>query len=82
MNEEILKINTLMKQQVEECYLKYGKYSSFHEAMAVLREEFEELWDECKKKTRDFDRIESEIVDCMTVLNKMYFDIVIDRNER
>lgn len=82
MDEEILRINTLMKQQVEECYLKYGKYSSFHEAMSVLKEEFEELWDECKKKTRDFDRIESEIVDCMTVLNKMYLDIVIDRNKR
>ena len=82
MDEEILEINALMKQQVEECYLKYGKYSSFHEAMAVFKEEVEELWDECKKKTRDFKRIESEIIDCMTVLNKMYLDIVIDRNER
>lgn len=71
-----------MNQQVHECYIKYGKYSSFHEAMAVFQEEVEELWNECKKKTRDFEHIESEIIDCMTVLNKMYLDVVIDRNER
>ena len=82
ITNDIERINFVMKQQVSKCYNKYGKYASFHEAMAVFQEEVEELWNECKKKTRDFEHIESEIIDCMTVLNKMYLDVVIDRNER
>ena len=50
--------------------------------MSVLREEFEELWDEHKKKELNFDRIESEIIDNLVVLNKMYFDIVVKKNNR
>ena len=80
--DDVDKVNFVLEQQISKCYKKYGKYASFHEAMAVFQEEVEELWNECKKKTRDFEHIESEIIDCMTVLNKMYLDVVIDRNER
>lgn len=79
-----MNINLLYKiqKQIEKCYLKYGKYASFHEAMSVFREEFEELWEECKKKDLDFEKIEQEIIDNLVVLFKMYEDIVCEENRR
>lgn len=71
-----------IQKQIEKCYLKYGKYASFHEAMSVFREEFEELWEECKKKELNFEKIEQEIIDNLVVLFKMYEDIVCEENRR
>ena len=76
------KLKRRIQQQLNNCYNKYGEYASFHEAMSVFREEFEELWDECKKKELDFKKIENEIVDCLVVLYKMHQDIVIEENRR
>lgn len=69
-------------EQINDCYEKYGDYASFSEAMSIFREEFEELWSEHKKHNLDFQRIESEIIDCLTVLFKMHEDIVIKKNAR
>ena len=69
-------------EQVENCYNKYGPYSGRHEFIAVLWEEFEELKAEIFKKEPDFKRIESEIIDCLTVLFKGYNDIVVNKNKR
>lgn len=79
-----MNINLLYKiqKQIEKCYLKYGKYVSFHESMSVFREEFEELWEECKKKELNFEKIEQEIIDNLVVLFKMYEDIVCEENRR
>ena len=79
-----MNINLLYKiqKQIEKCYLKYGNYASFHEAMSVFREEFEELWEECKKKELNFEKIEQEIIDNLVVLFKMYEDIVCEENRR
>lgn len=79
MNIDILNKVT---EQVENCYNKYGSYASFSEAMSILREEFEELWAEHKRKQLDFERIEEEICDCLTVLFKMHDDIVVNKNKR
>lgn len=68
--------------QLDKCYQKYRSYASFHEAMSVFREEFEELWQECKKKELNFELIEKEIIDNIVVLVKMYKDIVIEKNKR
>jgi hypothetical protein len=48
---------------------KHGPYASWHEAHSVLREEFEEFWDEVKKKEaeRDPERLLSELVDIVQV---------------
>lgn len=80
----MLDINLCCKinKQMEEVYKNHGEYASFSEAMSVLREEFEELWEEHKKKELNFERIESEIIDNLVVLNKMYFDIVVKKNNR
>ena len=71
-------------KQLSNCYAKYGRYSSAHEAMGVFFEEVDELWSEVKKKPkeRSYQKLESEIIDCIVVLQKMYNDIVKERNER
>lgn len=60
-----------LKQIVEEAALEYaaaeatkGKFNSFHQGISVIREEFEELWDEVKKRSvnRDKDAMRREAV--------------------
>ena len=75
-------LEKILNNQLNKCYRKYGDYASFHEAMSVFREEFEELWYECKQKNLDFNKIEGEIIDCLVVLYKMYNDIVVKQNRR
>lgn len=77
-----IKLLNKVSEQIRQCREKYGNYASFSEAMSILREEFEELWAEHKKHNLDFQRIESEIIDCLTVLFKMHEDIVIKKNAR
>ena len=79
MNIDVLNKVT---EQVNKCYEKYGEYASFSEAMSILQEEIWELWEEHRKHELDFNRIESEIIDCLTVLFKMHDDIVTKRNNR
>ena len=59
----------IVNKQIQKCYEKYGEYASAHEAFAVLQEEVEELWDEIKKKPklRDYNKIHSEIIDCLKI---------------
>lgn len=77
-------VNLLSKiqAQIDRAYEKHQEYASFAEAMSIFREEFEELWQECKKKELDFECIENEIIDNVVVLLKMHNDIVIKRNNR
>lgn len=68
--------------QIDECYEKYGSYASAHEALAIFIEEVEELKAEIFKKELNLDRMEAEIIDCLTVLLKMEQDIVKENNKR
>ena len=76
-------INLLNKiqSQIDECQNKYGSYASLHEAYGVLMEEIKELENEIFKKHRDFERIEAETIDILTVLFRLY-EFAKTRNER
>lgn len=67
--------------QIDTCNKKYGNFASLHEAYGVFKEEFRELENEIFKKNRDFDRIEAEIIDNLTVLVRMY-DFAKTKNNR
>ena len=79
-----MEINLLheVTKRIDKCYEQHGEYASFAEAMSILREEFEELWQECKRKELDFTKIKTEIIDNLVVLFKMYDDIVVKENRR
>jgi NTP pyrophosphatase (non-canonical NTP hydrolase) len=76
-------INLLNKiqAQIDECQNKYGSYASLHEAYGVLMEEIKELENEIFKKHRDFERIEAETIDILTVLFRLY-EFAKTRNDR
>ena len=76
-------VNLLSKiqAQIDKCQSKYGSYASLHEAYGVLMEEVKELESEIFKKHRDFDRIEAETIDVLTVLFRLY-DFTQTKNDR
>ena len=78
-----MNVNLLSKiqEQIDECQSKYGSYASLHEAYGVLIEEIKELEAEIFKKVRDFDRIEAETIDILTVLFRLY-DFAQTKNDR
>lgn len=54
-----------VREIYEECRRaqeKFPKFNSAHEARAVIEEEFDELWEEIKKKDRDITAMKKEAV--------------------
>lgn len=53
INNRVEEIQTAGEAAIEECLracVKSPPFNSVHEGYAVLLEEVDELWDECKKK--------------------------------
>jgi len=48
--------------EVQRARSKHGPMSGRHEAYAVILEELDEFWDECKKKSPDPYRLEEELI--------------------
>ncbi len=60
MNREIAM--NLISDETVRIQAIQNKYNSFHEASAVIREEYEELWDEIKMKYHNVEKIRYEAV--------------------
>ena len=68
-----------------ELLKSYEDHSSFHgshEGYAVILEELDELWDEVKKRNRDFKRMRKEAVQVAAMAVKFINDICDKENER
>lgn len=52
----------LISDEIARAQAIRDKYNNFHEASAVIREEYEELWDEIKMKYHDVEKIRYEAV--------------------
>lgn len=78
-NKAIKDLLQKSENQTLEIYQKYGSYASMHEAYAVLLEEILELFEIVKQKPELRSKIdtEKEIIDNISVLIKMYLDIVV-----
>lgn len=73
--EEI--INKIKRELMEAAYI-YPAFNSAHEGIAIIQEEFEELWDEVKLKPskRDPAKLEHEAVQLAAMAVRFVFDIV------
>ena len=49
--------------------------ASAHEGYAILLEEVDELWDEIKKKTHDYDKMEQEALQVMAMAARFINDV-------
>lgn len=60
MNREIAM--NLIDDEIARVQAIENTYNNFHEASAVIREEYEELWDEIKMKHHSVEKIRYEAV--------------------
>lgn len=60
MDENIDQIMNDILKEVKQVSDKVGPYHSVHERYAVMLEEFDELWDEVKKKDKNHTRMYNE----------------------
>lgn len=71
-------LNTDIFLSYKEVAKKHGGYASLHEAYGVIKEEFDELWDEIKLKQalRSSEKIANESIDvivgCLKILYYLY----------
>ncbi len=56
------KVLNLINIEADRGLSIYGEFNSYHEAYAVIKEEFDELWDKIKNKECDPDKIEKEAI--------------------
>lgn len=45
-----------VKEEFDNAERQHGKMSSFHHGESVIREEYEELWEQVKKRAADRDK--------------------------
>jgi hypothetical protein len=71
--------------ELESATKKFGPFNSYHEGYAVIKEEFEELWDEIKKRDRDQYKLRLEAIQLAAMALRFLVDIehmARDRNEK
>ena len=68
----------LIMAEVNEVNLKYAPMHSIEEAYAVIKEEFEEFWEEIRAKdeVRDWDSMATELVQTAAMCMRAYNDVV------
>lgn len=71
-----LKIQNAVRAELEKATANYGPMVSEHEAYAIMLEEFDELWDEIKKKpsVRSKEKMAEEAIQCMAMLARFIID--------
>jgi hypothetical protein len=60
--------------EVQRGFNKFGEYKSLHEAVAVIREELDELWDEVKGKQRT-EQLRKEALHVAATAFRMYEEL-------
>ena len=57
---------------------KFKRFNSAHEAHAVVREEFEELWDEVKRREVHYGAMEREAVQLGAMVVRFLTEVIPD----
>lgn len=67
----------LMDDELMRAHKMHGTFNTAHEASAVIREEFEEFWEEVRKKKENRDRVKmlTELVHVAAMCNRAALDL-------
>jgi hypothetical protein len=63
---------SLIASEAKRAVELHGQFNSLHEGYGVIKEEFDEVWDEIKKKVPDKEQLKTEIVQTAAMLKKLY----------
>lgn len=76
-------IQAILKEY-NEAVLSNGSFHTAHEGIAVIKEEYDELWDEIKKKreARDHGKMFKEAIQVAAMGMRFAVDICMDENGR
>lgn len=67
----------LISEAYDKAIKKHGSMQSGHEGYAVIKEEFEELWDEIKKQQVDNDLMQKEAAQLGAMALRFLVDICL-----
>jgi NTP pyrophosphatase (non-canonical NTP hydrolase) len=80
MNDYLIKLQSSfieIKDEIEKAKEKYPKdFNSLHEAYAVILEEFQEMWDEIKKKNPDKENIREEAIQVGAMIGRLLVELL------
>ena len=74
------KVVTEFYEEINKGVNKFGNYNSYHEAYAVIKEEFDELWDELKVNAdnRDLNKVYKEAIQVAATSYRLAEEIYIE----
>jgi hypothetical protein len=64
-----------MEEEMSRAVDSHGPMTTPHEAAAVIREEFEEFWDEVKQRSHDHQRMADELIQVAAMCNRAVLDL-------
>lgn len=75
--DDQLHVVVLMIEELRKATANNGPFHSAHEGIAVIKEEYDELWDEIKKKAinRDPEKLQKEAVQLGAMAMRFIMDI-------
>jgi len=65
----------LIALEYERAIIKFPKFNSGHEGYAVIKEEFDELWEEIKTKEQNSDAIIQEVIQVGAMVLRFLCDL-------
>lgn len=80
MDEELALIETILgdvRAELFQATAKFGPFNSAHEGYAVIKEEFDELWEEIKANDGDGDDARSEAIQVAAMAIRYVRDLCI-----
>ena len=77
-------VTALIRNEVNAATAIYGPFHSAHEGHSVLREEFEELWDEVKvaQPRRDIEKMKHEALQTAAMAVRFVIDVCNEQTGR
>ncbi len=71
-----------IENEIDQSRRQHGVFSGSHEGYAVILEEVEELWEQVKRKQRDFKKMEKECIQIAAMAIKFIEDVCEKENPR